>query len=286
MIILKSNFSAGLELLERVIKWSTENKLYVILDMHCAPGGQTGDNIDDSYGYPFLLESEESQNEMAAIWKRIAEKFKDEKFLIGYDLLNEPIATYFDSDKLNPLLEPLYKIVTKSIREVDNNHIVFLGGAQWDGNFDSFGKPFDDKLVYTFHLYWSDTTQKVIQKDLDLRDKYIAPIWLGESGENTNEWIASFRKLLERNNIGWCFWPYKKLESDRGILSIKKTKDYDLIINYANTKRISFDDIRKNIPDITLVKKALKDYLENCKFENCEINYSYLEALGFMTKRN
>ncbi len=275
----------GIELLERVMNWCDENELYVILDMHCAPGGQTGDNIDDSYGYPFLFESEESQYEMTAIWKRIAEKFKNEKFLIGYDLLNEPIATYFDAEKLNPLLEPVYKKVTKAIREVDKNHLVFLGGAQWDGNFESFGQPFDGKQVFTFHLYWSDTTQKVIQKDLDLRDKYNTPIWLGESGENTNEWITSFRKLLERNNIGWCFWPYKKLDSDRGVLSINNPANYDLIINYANTNRTSFEDIRKNRPDIDLVKKSLKDYLENCKFENCEINYDYLHALGLAVNK-
>ena len=270
----------GLELLERVIKWCTDNKLFVILDMHCAPGGQTGDNIDDSYGYPFLFESEDSQNEMASIWKRIAEKFKDEEYLAGYDLLNEPIATYFNAKKLNPLLEPVFKKVTKAIREVDNNHLIFLGGAQWDGNFDSFGKPFDDKMVYTFHLYWSDTTQNVIQKDIDLREKYNTPIWLGESGENTNEWITSFRKLLERNNIGWCFWPYKKLESDRGVISINKPKDYDAIITFANSNRTTFDKVRKNRPDIDIVKKALKDYLKNCTFDNCKVNFGYLKALG------
>ena len=270
----------GMDLLERVMKWSTKQKLYVILDMHCAPGGQTGDNIDDSYGYPFLMESEESQNETAAIWKRIAENFKDEKYLIGYDLLNEPIATYFDAEKLNPNLEPLYKKITNAIREVDKNHLIFLGGAQWDGNFSVFGKPFDDKLVYSFHKYWSETTQNVIQEYLDFRDKYNVPIWLGESGENTNEWISNFRQLLEKNNIGWCFWPYKKLESDRGIVSINMTPEFDLIIQFANSDIISFEDIRKHRPDTDKVKKALKDYLHNCKFENCKINNDYLEALG------
>ncbi len=129
----------GMQLLERVINWSSGQKLYVILDMHCAPGGQTGDNIDDSYGYPFLMESEESQNETAMIWKRIAEKFKDEPYVLGYNLLNEPIATYFDAEKLNPQLEPLYKKITNAIREVDRNHIIIIGGAQWDGNFSVFG---------------------------------------------------------------------------------------------------------------------------------------------------
>ncbi|MGE5440064.1 MAG: glycoside hydrolase family 5 protein, partial [Bacteroidota bacterium] len=43
----------GFELLDRVISWCRELNVYVILDMHCAPGGQTGDNIDNSFGYPW-----------------------------------------------------------------------------------------------------------------------------------------------------------------------------------------------------------------------------------------
>lgn len=45
---------AGYEILDRVINWCKNESLYVILDMYCAPGGQTGDNIDDSYVYPFF----------------------------------------------------------------------------------------------------------------------------------------------------------------------------------------------------------------------------------------
>ena len=51
----------GYELLDRVVDWCRREGLYVILDMHAAPGGQTGDNIDDSFAYPFLYESNESQ---------------------------------------------------------------------------------------------------------------------------------------------------------------------------------------------------------------------------------
>src|ERR1022692_2920886 len=41
-------------LLDRVIAWCRQSHIWVILDMHCAPGGQTGTNIDDSWGYPWL----------------------------------------------------------------------------------------------------------------------------------------------------------------------------------------------------------------------------------------
>jgi endoglucanase len=270
----------GYQLLERVVNWCKEEKLYVILDMHCAPGGQTGDNIDDSYGYPFLFVNPESQNLIISVWKKLAEIFKDETAIIGYDLMNEPIAHYFDVKKLNPKLEPLYKRITSAIRKVDSNHIIFLGGAQWDTNFSVFGPPFDTKLAYTFHKYWTKTTVDVIQDYIDYRDKYNVPIWMGESGENTNEWITKFRILLEKNIIGWCFWPYKKMESTRGIVSIKQPENYDLIIDFANDGDFDYESIRENRPDFEKVKLALMQYLENCKLKNCIINEDYIKALG------
>jgi len=271
---------AGYALMDNVIKWCAEENLYVILDMHCAPGGQTGDNIDDSYGYPFLFESPSSQYLTEKIWRKLAERYKDETIVIGYDLLNEPIAHYYDVKKLNLTLEPLYKRITAAIREVDKNHLIFLGGAQWDTNFDIFSPPFDDKLVYTFHTYWTEVKQEVVQKYVDFSNKYNVPIWLGESGENTNEWIADFRTLLEQNNIGWCFWPYKKMDSERGIVSIEKPQDFDLIIEYSEGGRFDYGYIRDNRPDFEKVRASLKQYLENCKLKNCIVNKDYIKALG------
>jgi len=128
----------GYELLDRVVGWCRQEGLYVILDMHAAPGGQTGDNIDDSFGYPFLFESEESQQLAANIWQKIAARYKDEPTVIGYDLLNEPIPHFFDAAYFNPKLEPLYRKLVAGVRAVDRNHIIFLGGAQWDTNFKVF----------------------------------------------------------------------------------------------------------------------------------------------------
>src|SRR2546422_2249926 len=92
----------GYELLDHVVDWCRKEGLYVVLDMHAAPGGQTGDNIDDSWGYPFLFESPESQELTVNLWRKIAVRYRDEPTVIGYDLLNEPIAHYFDAASLNP----------------------------------------------------------------------------------------------------------------------------------------------------------------------------------------
>jgi hypothetical protein len=278
----ENNEQHGFELLDRLVGCCKKEGLYVILDMHCAPGGQTGDNIDDGDGYPFLFDSEADQQQVADIWKRIAAHYRNEPTILGYDLLNEPIAHYFDKDHFNPKLEPLYKRITAAIRTVDKNHIIILGGAQWDSNFQPFGPPFDAKLIYQFHKYWTAPTKDVIREYLDFRDKYQVPIYCGETGENSDGWVDSFRIVLEQNRIGWHYWPYKKLESSRGIVQIKKPAYYDEIIRYAETPKRNFEDVRKNRPEnMDHIRQALKEYLVNCRFENCIPNKGYIRALGF-----
>ena len=275
----------GYRLLDNVVAWCKRENLYVILDMHAAPGGQTGDNIDDSWGYPFLFESAESQELTVNIWRTIAARYRNEPTVIGYDLLNEPIAHYFDTATLNPKLEPLYRKIVAGIREVDTNHLIFLGGAQWSNNFKVFGPPFDEKLVYTFHKYWMEVNKGAIQEYLDFRDKHNVPVWMGESGENTDELIAGYRTLLEANNIGWCFWPYKKLDATSCVASINKPIDWDAMVAFADGPRTTFEEVRKHRPPKVKSQKALSEYLEQIKFANCRINDGYLKALGVRSTR-
>src|SRR5919205_742738 len=246
----------GYKLLDRVVGWCRREGLYVVLDMHAAPGGQTGDNIDDSYGYPFLFESAEAQGLTVRVWQKLAARYADEPAVLGYDLLNEPIAHYFDAAYFNPKLEPLYKKIVAAVRAVDKNHVVFLGGAQWDSNFKVFGPPFDDKLAYTFHKYWMDVKQEAVQEYVDFSAKYGVPVWLGESGENKDEWVASFRELLERNRIGWCFWPHKKLDAASCVVSVNRPKDWDVVSNFADHPRTTFEDVRKARPPREQVARA------------------------------
>lgn len=94
----------GFARIDSVVNWCRDNHLYLILDMHDAPGGQTGDNIDDSYGYPWLFESEASQKLFCDIWRKIADYYKNETVILGYELINEPIAPYFK--KMNVRMFP------------------------------------------------------------------------------------------------------------------------------------------------------------------------------------
>ncbi len=275
--------NSGFKYFDRLIDWCREEQLYVLLDMHCAPGGQTGDNIDDSYGYPYLLKSKSSQDLMTDIWVAIAEKYKNEPIIIGYDIVNEPIAHYFNDelDDLNNQLILLYNRIVKEVRAVDQQHIIFLSGSNWGGNFDVFKDLIDDNVVYEFHKYWFDVNQEAIQQFLDFRDQRNVPIYIGETGENTDEWVDEFRILLDNHDVGWCFWPYKKMNNLRGIMNFNEPVNYYLITDYAKSDRSSYAKIRENRPDIIKVQKALNTFLENSLYKNNYPNIGYCKALGF-----
>ena len=270
----------GFALLDRLIAWCREEGLYVILDMHAAPGGQTGDNIDDSWGHPYLYDSEHNQALLIGIWRNLAKRYSDDPAVLGYDLLNEPIAHFLDTDYFNPKLEPLFKRIAAAIREVDPNHIIILSGAQWGTNFDVLGAPFDDKLAYTFHTYWTDPVQDAIQRYVDFANTHNVPLWLGESGENTDQWVAAMRQLLEANDIGWAFWPYKKINSPSAVVSAPSTEAWDAVIAFANSPRTSLKDIRAHRPARQVIDAALDGLLTNIRFENSVPNAGYIQALG------
>ena len=60
-------------------------------------------------------------------------------------------------------------------------------------------------MVVSFHKYWNYNTPDTIEQHLQLRDKYKVPLWLGESGENSNLWFRDAIQLVESHGIGWAF---------------------------------------------------------------------------------
>src|SRR5438034_10540910 len=72
-------------------------------------------------------------------------------------------------------------------------------------------------------LYW-----------LALREKFHLPLWLGESGENNNQWFRDCVALVERNHIGWSWWPHKKVESTSCVLTIKPPDSFKKVVDYWN----------------------------------------------------
>ncbi len=277
----ESDDAEGFTLLDRVIRWAGQEHLYIIVDMHAAPGGQTGKNIDDSDGYPWLFSDASAQEKTIAIWQRIATRYRDNSTVLGYDLLNEPIPNYTGLEKYKPMLEPLYKQIAAAIRKVDSHHILILGGANWDGDFAVFGTPFDKNVIYTFHRYHAPAEQGTVQNYVDFRERYGAPVWLGESGENPDEWIRKFVSVLETNDIGWAFWPYKKMQATTSVVNFAAPEGWDQIVQFSKLPRATSEEAPrlKVRPEQAVIDGALAGILTNIRFKECTPNPGYIKAL-------
>jgi aryl-phospho-beta-D-glucosidase BglC (GH1 family) len=278
----QSDNAEGFRLLDQLVTWSRAEGLYLVIDMHAAPGGQTGTNIDDSDGYPWLFTDATAQKQLLDTWQRIARHYRNEPVVLGYDLLNEPIPPFPQLQSLNPMLEPLYKQIAAVIRKEDKHHILILGGAQWDTNFGVFGTPFDGNVIYELHKYSTTVPdQAVLQPYIDFRKNSNVPIWLGEAGENGDEWVIQLRELLEENDIGWAFWPYKKMDTTSAVESIIAPAGWDSISAYAqlpNGAGLTSERL-KNRPPQEVIDRAFASLLENIRLSHCTTDLGYVRAL-------
>jgi endoglucanase len=256
----------GFAVFDSLIAWCKKYQLYVILDMHCAPGGQNAGNISDSDGEAKLWTVVSNQDRTVEIWKKIAERYADEEWVAGYDLLNEPVLP---TGVTNGDLRNFYKRITLAIREVDPNHIVIVEGNWYATDFSSFTYPIlidnynnTSNVVYSFHKYWNETDPGTISGYLQLRNNYNVPLWLGETGENSNPWFYEVVQVMEEKNISWCWWTHKKIETTTSPYSASITPGYQRILDYWNGK------IPR--PDAASARAALFEMAENLALEECE----------------
>lgn len=269
----------GFKMTDDLLQWCKDNKIYLILDLHAAPGGQGNDaNISDNdTSKPSLWENKENQRKTIALWKKLAERYKNEPWIGGYDIINEPNINFTGknpngTDEMsNAPLWKLQKDITTAIREVDQNHIIFIEGNGWGNNYNGLIPIWDQNMAFSFHKYWNDNDDKTIQFALDLREKYNIPIWLGETGENSNVWFTELIQLLNKHNIGYAFWPMKKIDNIAGITNVKTTPEYETLLNYWKNGGEK--------PSKEYAKKALMQIADDYKFNNVEIKNDVIDAM-------
>lgn len=269
----------GFAMTDSLLNWCAANKMYLILDLHAAPGGQGKDaNISDyDETKPSLWESKANQDKMVAFWKKIASRYKNEPWMGGYDIINEPNWNFSGTNKngcdetLNAPLRALQMEVTKAIREVDQKHLIIIEGNCWGNNYKGIFPLWDENMALSFHKYWNYNDQGSIQQMLDYRKEHNVPIWLGESGENSNVWFRDVISLIEKNNIGWAFWPMKKVDNIAGVTSVVKTEGYEKLLNYweKGTDKPSSDE----------AFRTLMEMAENYKMENVIVKKDVIDAM-------
>ncbi|WP_119081236.1 cellulase family glycosylhydrolase [Chitinophaga alhagiae] len=233
----------GFALTDSLLAWCKANSMYLILDLHAAPGGQGNDlNISDRDGsQPSLWESEAHQRATVSFWRKVAARYKDEPWIAAYDIINEPNFGFEDpvndkngiKEKKNAPLRKLMMEITHAIREVDPHHIVIIEGNGWGNNYNGVLPPWDNNMVLSFHKYWNYNDENSIAHILRYREQYNIPVWLGETGENSNVWFTNAIRLLESHNIGWAWWPLKKIGINNP-LEVPSNPEYQQVTAYWN----------------------------------------------------
>jgi hypothetical protein len=234
----------GFAMTDSLLKWCRQNKMYLILDLHATPGGQ-GNDLPISDRHPeqlSLWQSEANKEKMIALWKKLAARYAKEEWIGGYDIINEPNWGFEDpkdtrgtAEQKNIPLRQLMMDLTKAIREVDKKHIIIIEGNGFGNNYNGIMPTWDDNLVMSFHKYGNFNNTGSISRFLDLREKNNIPLWLGESGENSNTWFTEAISLAENNDIGWAWWQSKKMGINNP-LEIKQPKDYQKLLDYFSGK--------------------------------------------------
>ncbi len=269
----------GFVLTDSLLEWCKANRMYLILDLHAAPGGQGNDlNISDrNPDKPSFWQLDANREKTIALWRKLAERYADEEWMGGYDVLNETNWGFEDStdvlgirEQTNAPLRQFLVDVTHAIREVDTNHIIYLEGNGFANNYNGIFPKWDDNLVLSFHKYGNPNVQESIQRFLDLREEHDIPLWLGESGENSNTWFTEAIALCERNGIGWTWWQNKKMGINQP-LEIKAPNGYGRLLDYWSGKgeKPSRDDARR----------ILDEWLENLKLENNIFHPDVVDAM-------
>ena len=259
----------GYEIVDTLLSWCEPYNMYVILDMHCAPGAQNGGPISDSDGIARLWLEEDKKELTVQIWREIADYYSDNTLIGGYDLINEPVLP--GGVSLTEFKQ-LYIDITQAIREVDQNHIVFVEGNWYGTDFSGLTPPWDNNMSYSFHKYWGETDISTIQSYLSMRNTYNVPLWMGESGENSNSWYyETLIKLLEENNIGWNFWCHKKADKITSPYSAIISPEYNNLLNYFEGNTVP--------PTSQEAEYALYTLTENLKIENCHVNEGVISCL-------
>jgi endoglucanase len=221
--------------LDQALSWAKGNKIYVILDMHAAPGSQNADWHSDSKGEALLWRNKKYREQTYQLWSQIAQRYKNEPVIAAYDILNEAVG-----DDL-PMIKETYVKITKAIRATGDQHIIFVEGHNWSQEFDFLGKPWDSQMGFSFHYYlpgdftfncvrnlrypgkingelWNrKKMESILRRYVKFQQKYRIPIYCGEFGVNSRcpdcaaelAWVRDVLEIFKKYGIHYTYWTYK-----------------------------------------------------------------------------
>ena len=220
--------------LDRAVDMAKDAGIYVILDLHGTPGGQSMEDHTGQAGQDHLWNSEEDQQRTVEVWRAVADHFKDRTAVAAYDLINEPYGNH--SEDCRPVLARLMPEIYQAIRSTGDQHIVFFSGALNSG-VGFYGNPHSRGMAnvgFTEHFYPGlfgskaalETQARVLTQELpakfDYANEIASPYYVGEfnvvlDSENPSRVMRAYYDRFAE--YGWpsTMWSYKLISAKGGV---------------------------------------------------------------------
>lgn len=231
--------------LDSVIERCARHQIYTIIDLHALPGSQNQHwHSDNPTHVASFWIHKDFQDRALHLWEVIAKRYKDQPWVAGYDLINEP------AEPTGQKLFPYYKRLHDAIRKIDTDHILFLEGDKYAVDFSKFNEIWDN-VVYTNHdyatpgfisggdypgytrdrYYDKDTLENDFLKKSEFMFSHHVPLWVGEFGpvytgdsskdEMRYQVLKDQLAYYNKYKVSWCIWLYK----DMGLQAIMHQKE-------------------------------------------------------------
>ncbi len=228
----------GLSILDKLMGWAQREGLWIILDLHAAPGSQNCDWHSDSLGAARLWGNPQYQKRVARLWNFLADRYQNHSQLAGYDILNEAVVNH------EGILNRLYRKIIRAIRQVDSHHIIFVEGNRWGMDLDCLDRFEDDNLALSIHTYqpleftfnfipqirypivgkktrWDQAAMETyIRPYARWAQKRKRPVLVGEFGVNNRRglygedlWLKDILKCFNDFGFHWTYWTYKAVKN-------------------------------------------------------------------------
>ena len=246
------------EWLDQAIAMAKKREMYVILDMHGAPGRQSGMDHSGRVGYNKLWSNKNHQKQTVWLWNQISQRYRKEPAVAAYDLLNEPWGN--NERNLKKVILQCYR----AIRENNDEHIVIFPGHTSGIDFYKNIRSVDlDNVIYTMHFYpgffgWGSPKPYIhtqfIKEGLSTWKKkmesFNSPLLIGEFNvvlkkAGGGEMMRRYYDYYESLNWPATMWSYKVLNNDGGIgegswgMVTNEDKLEDIDLSYATKNEIS-----------------------------------------------
>lgn len=230
---------SALKHLDSTLPLCRELGIHVVVDLHTPPGGRNKE-VECR-----IFKEKKFQDAFLQLWGDIARRYKNEKTVWGYDLVNEPVEGDVPNGVLN--WRDLAEATAKRVRAIDPAHAIIIEAAPWGGpqalaDFEPLPLP---NIVYSFHMYephefthqnvynnvapisypgtiggkkWDkEQMRRTLQPLVDWQRAYNVHVYVGEfsairwaPGESAANYLRDCIDIFEENNWDWAYHAFRE----------------------------------------------------------------------------